>query len=369
MSDSATRFSVPARAGPKAARSGANLCGVIDLVTDAVTGLNHPTDRPGWTDQNRRRRRFGSAVAAAALALGACSSQPEPPQPEVHPEWISCAVAAPDQSQGLYYAGDALTLPALGDSFTPVRAVLCSVRFEPRDDGGEDEVATEEYATEIEPLLAALRLPDAPAATDCEDEPAAAPWIALIDEQGRWIRPGLPKDGCGQVRPEVLDGVLELDWTRDQTWVLSDVLSPDVPVSGCDPEQVDQVWSRTRIEPGRDWPVPADLPFADGDVRLCVYRVADDQLGVAEPAGGFERGGVLTPGSWAAIKQKVLGTGPAEACEGQARRFAVLRNASGGGGEIHVELDGCQRVLVVADGEPGLATAGTALISLLDGSS
>jgi hypothetical protein len=58
---------------------------------------------------------------------------------------------------------------------------------------------------------------------------------------------------------------------------------------------------------------------------------------------------------------------PAGKCSTPASRFAVLRLADGAAGEVYVELDGCQRVMVVpAAGSPVLAQGDAGLAGLLD---
>jgi hypothetical protein len=58
--------------------------------------------------------------------------------------------------------------------------------------------------------------------------------------------------------------------------------------------------------------------------------------------------------------------GPARTCALPAGRFALLRRADNLAGEIYVELDACQRVMVVQpEGPAGFAQGDDALVALL----
>jgi hypothetical protein len=117
--------------------------------------------------------------------------------PVVNPKWESCdAIAGQD--------ADAPALPRLDDSFQPVSAVLCLTASRQRATGGADLVATERRADDVAALVAALRLPDEePTSGACTMELVTVPWLALLDADGRWIRPGVPVDSCRKPRIEV----------------------------------------------------------------------------------------------------------------------------------------------------------------------
>ncbi|MEU4161072.1 hypothetical protein [Actinoplanes sp. NPDC026670] len=127
-----------------------------------------------------------------------------PPAPEVHQRWESCEVAAPASADDWFGAGrDALGLPLLDDRFQAVAAVVC--RVEPREKPGVGtEITAEELrADDVTALLTTLRLPDEAATAEaCTEELPLVPWLALIDRDGRWIRPGIPVDSCHKPRTE-----------------------------------------------------------------------------------------------------------------------------------------------------------------------
>ncbi|BEL02696.1 hypothetical protein Q0Z83_008870 [Actinoplanes sichuanensis] len=97
---------------------------------------------------------------------------------------------------------DALGLPLLGDGFQAVSAVVC--RVEMREKAGGTEIVAEELrADDLELLLPTLRLPDEAATAEaCTEELPLVPWLALVDRDGRWVRPGVPVDSCHKPRME-----------------------------------------------------------------------------------------------------------------------------------------------------------------------
>ncbi|MEU6072841.1 hypothetical protein [Micromonospora sp. NPDC047074] len=132
--------------------------------------------------------------------------------PAVRSGWTSCEVDAPMEFAGPPPAG--LTMPRLGAGFPAVAAVHCQLEPTRRTDGGEDLVLTEGRATDLTALLAALRMPDETSTTDaCTLEMPWVPNLLLLDAQDRWIRPGLPADGCGKPRAETLQAVRGLRLT------------------------------------------------------------------------------------------------------------------------------------------------------------
>lgn len=134
---------------------------------------------------------------------------------------------------------DALALPRLSTGFTVATAVHCQLEPTRRADGGEDLVLTEGRATEITALLTALRLPDDTSTVGiCTAEMPWVPNLLLLDAQGRWIRPGLPVDGCRKPRPEVPEAVRGLRLTIVSEEVVREIVSAGAAASGCN-----QDWS------------------------------------------------------------------------------------------------------------------------------
>ncbi|KIR60643.1 hypothetical protein [Micromonospora haikouensis] len=319
-------------------------------------------------------------VVVAVAALSACGavagppadSGPAPPvtrtagTPAVESGWTSCAVDAPEAFAGPLT--EALTLPRLGTGFAATAAVLCRQEPTRRPDGGTDLVLTEGRSTELTGLLAALRLPDGGPTTDaCTLELPSVPNLLLFDVSGRWIRPGLPVDGCGKPLPEVQQAVRSLRLSITFRTVVREIESAGAAASGCGQSWSDMVATEAgqqgsrppvgRIVP----PFPPTTPL-----RLCVFRVPTGQQGGSKPAGSFAYGRSLPPSEREALLPVLAALPPAGRCVGAADRFAVLRASDGTGGELYVELDHCRRVLVSPSvGPPTLAQADEPLLELL----
>ncbi len=287
------------------------------------------------------------------LALGGCAGLSAEP-PAVQSAWESCPPAEPDAGQ------DALDLPPLTGDFQPVAVVICGQRIERRPGGGEDLLAVEERAGDVTALVGALRLPSAER-TDgfCTMEQVTVPWFALLDEQGRWIRPGVPADPCGKPRPEVRAAFDRLSLERVSSRVQRQVETDQAAKAGCSQTYADMAWVAGvhGMSGGK-----ADIPGAEATVRRCVYRVPESERGSPKPAGDFQSGGPLPAGEWAAVRTELAGAGPAAGCTTPSSRFAVLH---GPAGQIYVEADGCRRILFETGTGSVLRQGGTALTDLL----
>ncbi|HWS39329.1 MAG TPA: hypothetical protein VN408_42125 [Actinoplanes sp.] len=169
-----------------------------------------------------RRRTTLIATTLLAVLAGGCSDPvmiagdyvPGPPRggpsaPTVHDRWESCEVAAPVPSSEPDEHPVAFSLPLLGDGFQPVAVIACAEGPRLLPDDSLEWATRETRSEQITDLVAALRLPDqvqAPGSEGfCTMELPAIPWLALVDDAGRWIRPGIPFDGCEKPRPEVGD--------------------------------------------------------------------------------------------------------------------------------------------------------------------
>ncbi|GIE01500.1 hypothetical protein Adu01nite_28500 [Paractinoplanes durhamensis] len=264
--------------------------------------------------------------------------------PAVEASWVSCEqfIPAPD---GMLFGGGAkaAVLPMLDESFPPVAAVICRSDSQPHPGGGWDLVAIEERADDITALVAALRLPDQNV-HDCHGEFWAQyiPWLALVDAQGRWIRPGIPLAPCNAPRAEVKTAIEQLTTTRVSTRVLRRNDRDVAKAGGChDSEEYDQVFGPDRM------PVPATLPDAGIPMRVCRF--------LAEPTvedgrtyylrGLLQDGEQLTAAGWAAVRHEIDVAPPAAPCNQVSPRFAVLREKSWSR-PVSVEADGCRRVLI-----------------------
>lgn len=309
------------------------------------------------------------AVMLAAAMLAACGPTPKnaaqvPAAGEAgEPTWTSCAAEVPRSSAA---SSDTTALPRLDDTFVPAAAIVCGEQPERRADGGQDMVATESRADDVAALVAALRLPDAPTTKgSCTLDMPGVPWFAVLDAQGRWVRPGLPLDECGKIRIEVRDAVAGLKLTRLKTRVVSELESSEAAASGCAQTWSDMVSAQAGVNVTFDR--LADPRWAGKQVRLCTYRVPTREQGLGKPTGQLTRGVVLPADRAEDIEKALRAAEAARTCGKHASLFAVLSATDGGSETVYVELDGCQRILV--DGpsaRPALGQGGAALTGLLN---
>ncbi|WP_158566244.1 hypothetical protein [Micromonospora craterilacus] len=319
------------------------------------------------------RGRAAAVVVGLALAVGGCAGTApagdgltEPRRssgsPEVHPSWESCGAATSETEVYLSGSQEALLLPSLDEGFQPVAAVVCRVVPQRRPNGGEDLVAVEERADDVAALVLSLRLPDQKSTESaCTLELPFVPWLALLDAQGRWVRPGVPTDVCGKPRQEFRTAYDQLPAERVTTRVLREIESDEAVASGCSQQWADMVWVTGQFGGGQDT-TPGVLPADDADVRVCVYQVPESEQGGGKPAGDFQSGGELAAGKWTAVKRELTAAGPAAACPTPASRFAVLHLPIG---FVYVEADGCRRALVEAGTGPSALRQGTARLTSL----
>ncbi|WP_412747509.1 hypothetical protein [Krasilnikovia sp. M28-CT-15] len=299
--------------------------------------------------------------SADVQSLASTEPAPEPrpsSTPQIHPHWRSCAgePSMRPQDEG----NDAAPLSHFADSFRPVAAVMCREDTRRRPDGGTDAIAVEDRADDVAALLAALRLPDEPPPSleaftgevpppepdaMCTADGYLPPRLVLLDGQGRWVRPGIPRDACGKPLAEADAAMDKLKWTRVSTRVLGEVESAEAAASGCDQVHTDMVWFTGFYPPTRQ----GDLaPLADdaASVRLCIYHVKASEPDNDKPQGDFVSGGLLPTSRWAAVKRAVQTSGKATTCTTPANRFARLETPRG---DIYVELDGCRRLVAQID--------------------
>ncbi|MEU4565031.1 hypothetical protein [Micromonospora sp. NPDC023956] len=291
--------------------------------------------------------------------------------PTVRAQWRSCAVDAPMDPEPPQVA---LTLPRLDGSFPATAAIHCQLDHRRRADGGLDLVLTEGRATDLTLLITALRRPDTSTGPEaCTLEGPWVPNLLLIDGRGRWIRPGIPVDGCGKPLPDVVTTVRGLRLTTVSERVVREIESAGAARSGCSQDHRDVVASDTGYPDSSVRPGRGAVPFRSSDpVRLCGYRVSADKSGPADPVGDFAYGRTLSPQQRTSVERALTTLPPAADCVGSAHRFAVLANPNGVGGAVYIELDHCRRVLVSPlYGTPTLAQADRAFLGLvedLDGS-
>ena len=300
-------------------------------------------------------------LALVLTASGCAGLVPGGGELTVHPRWESCADAFPADGPAVD-GQDALSSPRLDDGFQPVAAVICGTEQQKRPGGGSDLVAVEERADDLTALVRTLRLPDEdPTDLPCTSEAPFVPWVVLLDEQGRWVRPGVPADECGKPRHEVRTAYDQLRTERVTTRVLQEIESDEAAASGCTQTWGDMVWSTGKMGGGQD-SSPGPLPADDAEVRVCVYQVPPAERGGDKPAGEFESGGKLAAGRWPVVKRALAAGGPASACTTPGTRFAVLHVSAA---LIYVEADGCRRVLIEGGTGPSALRQGTAELAAL----
>ncbi|WP_433789443.1 hypothetical protein [Actinoplanes sp. CA-252034] len=308
-----------------------------------------------------------TTVALMALLVGGCARAGEdtpgggavpgpqrsgPAAPVVNDRWDSCDAALPGQAEDPFGAGqEALTLPLLGDDFQPVSAIICRSGIRQRPGGGSESTAEEARADDLTALLPTLRLSDEPATAEaCTADLPAVPWLALVDRDGRWIRPGVPIDSCHKPRREFRKAYEDLVTVTVKSRVVRQLESDAAATAGCSQTYGDMTWAL-----GQDEVVERTLgPLPETvSARRCVYDVPVGERGSGKPAGDFRDGGPLTAADWTAIRAELASAAPGNAtCRTPAGRFAVIHLEPGG--TLNIEGDGCRRILAEVSNGPGV---------------
>ncbi|GIJ68072.1 hypothetical protein Voc01_029890 [Virgisporangium ochraceum] len=306
----------------------------------------------------------GGSAGSAGSAGGPPGAPAEP-----QPSWTSCsAVGAPVPLPDLNPA-ESLQLPRLGADFEPTAVVVCRLEPDKRADGATDLVAAESRADgpdDVAAVLDAVRLPDERRTTGaCTADLPGVPWFALVDADGRWVRPGTPADACGKIRIEVRRAVENLTLVRVSARPVRELESSGAAATGCTQNWADVVWVTGQHRTDASPPTGEDPFPSAAALRVCVYRVPPAERGGGKPTGTFERGSELPaqrrPALAAALKQ----TTAAPACTTPASLFALVRPADDTAGTLYVELDGCQRVVVETGTDAGrLGRAHATLVAL-----
>ncbi|RAO44470.1 hypothetical protein [Micromonospora saelicesensis] len=350
------------------------------LLTNAVPPLTPPPDRIVKVARRVRRHRQrligGTALAVAVvvgLGVGGAQILNHAPSPHTAADpagqgrWTSCVEAAPEMvTRGFRVpTSEAAALPRLGDDFIPTAVVVCEVESPPvRSEWLLTERRSDD-ATALAALVAALRLPDAPENPGfaCRAILQEAPWLALVDADGRWMRPGIPLASCHDNLPDKFRAALgALPLTTVAT---RPVAESDSARAGCSQREVDMT-SLAADPEARSVALPEPFP-AGQQVRLCVYYVPKSRQGNGEPLGEFAHGTVLPEDRRAAIEGALRASRPANPCSTRASRFAVLIPLPTSEPRTFVELDGCRRITVrVAPDQRTIGQGDGALIELID---
>ncbi len=149
-----------------------------------------------------RLRTFAAAVCL--LTVAGCSEQvaysADPAQ--VRDAWSGCLALASASGPG-----EQLDLDGKGsvpDDFQPTTVVQCIQDDRRNADRSIDRVIIEQRAAADEPLLDALGLPSLRArrleTVTCPAIGYVDPWLFLMDADGRWMYPEIPREMCGEPR-------------------------------------------------------------------------------------------------------------------------------------------------------------------------
>jgi hypothetical protein len=239
-----------------------------------------------------------------------------------------------------------------------VRVTRCVGGQERVPGDGEWLVRHEQEATSgLQALADALRLPSAQPSPD-----TACPAIGYIpivlsvtDSAGRQLRPEIPHEACGAPLSTVTDAIAALPWTTTATTRVSRISTELSVTSGCSDQ----------------WKPMIDLTVASGahaptsivdptprPLRVCRYDIVHDPDLAVGPVGGI----VTYPGTLRgsstldpdAAHQLLVALNSAAAptgtCQARGSSFAVVTDSDGAGSSVTIELAGCYRALLDADG-------------------
>lgn len=314
----------------------------------------------------------GRAAAAALVVLAlspACSavagpSAPRTPAP-VQQGWPGCvAVGAFEEDargEGPHGVG------GVPEGFAPTTAVICTGSERTDAAGNTVGVGLERTATDVGPLLTYLAQPDERAGEGaCPAIGFLPPWLFLLDGDGRYVAPVIPRDACGlpigwSGRPVPWESLRYRDRVVRQGPVVE---SAEARQSGCAmgyKDVVDTYAASSHVRPGG---VGEDV-FHGRTVSVCVYEVAAADRGTDTPAGSFVSGHRLDARGSERLADALRAAPATPArCSTANARFAVLD--AGDDGRAYAELDGCRRVVVEGETTP-VVHADDALVALLTG--
>lgn len=253
------------------------------------------------------------------------------------------------------------TVPLPAD-FTAVAAVRCGVEVETIADDGTWTVALGQRATgNLDALITALRLPSVspPAGTQiaCAAVAMVLPNFALVDAQGRIVRPSLPHDACDSPLPQAVDALNALAWKTETKQKLAQVQTQAEIDTGC-PNAYKDVFELPAGASSTPWIAPDGAPTVK-PAAACEYTVSPtggSPIGLGEFGHGVKLGSTQQLAIASALTN--AGSTPAAACTATASKFALL---TVGASDIAVELDGCQRTvypnLFVAQTPPSVLNA------------
>lgn len=319
-------------------------------------------DVPGDEDpQPRRRRRAPGRVAAVGgavvvvLAIGSGvlwmsergSGRDSPSAGEA---WSAPATSVPDAAGlddiaasapcGRVASATQLAGVDTVAAFPAVAVVNCRTDVKSYAGEGEWVVLVRQVTVDGLPqLMSALTRPDEQASsgdTACAAVGYGPLTILLAGRSGAYLHPRAPATACGAPQPAVLAAVNGLTWRTVSVSRIEQTRTEASITSGCD-----MGWkNETAIDAANASDSAGGPVFttdAETPLRVCIYRVADDDPQV----GAFERGLTLDGSDSRRLRDALTGPGPGGGCAVQDT-FAVIRAA---GQWVTLELGGCWRLV------------------------
>jgi hypothetical protein len=260
---------------------------------------------------SKPRRLVALVVVALVLALAGCAGTVDAvpaSSARINEKWRGCkALRHTDQwFEQLELDGQG----SVPTGFRPTVAVRCVDQEAGRPDGSVPLMTVEQRASgRLQPLLDALALPSQHPGkfeqVTCTADAWLPPWIFLMDAEGRWIYPEIPRNVCEKPRPEFSGAHAALSFTERTREVIRTVRTSAATKAGCEQQATDMVGFATRFEhPVRA--APKTDPFAGHPLRLCRYRVPTSERGSEKAQGDFVAGGLLPASQAEAVVQSWL---------------------------------------------------------------
>jgi hypothetical protein len=320
---------------------------------------------------SKPRRLVSLVVVALVLALAGCAGTVDAvpaSSATINEQWRGCkALRHTDQwFEQLELDGQG----SVPTGFRPTLAVRCVDQEAGRPDGSVAWMTVEQRASNrLQPLLDALALPSQHPGkfeqVTCTADAWLPPWLFLMDAEGRWIYPEIPRNVCEKPRPEFSAAYAALSFTVRTKEVIRTVRTAAAAKAGCEQQATDMVGFATRFEhPVRA--APTTDPFTGKrPLRLCRYHVSASDRRSEKAQGDFVAGGLLPASQAEAVVRALLSSAVAVAgCNRRAETFALLWRSDQKSPQVYVELDGCRRVLIYSN-KPTIAAAAARLVELI----
>jgi hypothetical protein len=281
-------------------------------------------------------------VIGAGLATVACSGPGQPghgpaPGSRVPSTAVTRAIAGLPCNATTALAGK--PLPA---TFTPVAVVRCYSKARGVDGHGLWRFNVKQQANRrLGAFVGALRRPSVqtPPGTACLLIRYAAPAFAVVDRQGRVLRPTLPSTECGKPFLAAITDLEHLPWVTVSVHRTVQIATRAELRAGCDPTYKDIIASGPSL---RQLPLSPGGPVFSPrppQLRICIYQ---------RGSGTFSRGGIISQKAESKLLADIQAGRSSATCRRRHTSYAVLLAVSptGRGGEMaEVEIAGCNRIL------------------------